>query len=238
MTSKLSRAVVATMTIGAVFAAGASAGSVKTFKLFDHPDGANNPPPYGIRLDGIFGDSQTTTFSFDTTEGVEMRVTEFGNGTIVINISGVVFGGHDIGSNYDLAHAGTGKYELNYTYAFNVVAEGTGYRVDPQHQDNGGTFNAIDINGDEANYQFNIFEEPATGNPFKFLQDDHRLAGETEAGQGFWVGRGWHTYVQGQGVSGTQDFLFLGMQMVPLPTPWALAGVGMMTAAMARRRRN
>ncbi len=228
---------IAAIAVGAVFASSATAGSVKTFKLFDHPDGSDNPPPYGIRLDGLFGDSTTTTFSFDTAEGVTMRVMEAGNGSIVINISGVVYGGRDVGTAYDLAHAGTGKYELNYTYAYNVVTEGTGWRVDPQHMENGGTFNAIDVNGDEANFQFNLFEEPNTGNPFKFLQDDHRLQNQPEGGQGFWVGRGWHTFVQGQGVAGTQDFLFIGTQIVPLPTPLALSATGLLGVSLLRRRR-
>lgn len=240
MRSRSARAGIAALAMGAVFTTSAMAGTVTKFKLFDHPDGSDNPPPYGLRMDGIFGDGATTTFSFDTAEGVVLTVTDTTDqvgGSITINISGVVFGGRDIGSSYDLAHAGTGKYALNYTYSFNVVTEGTGWRVDPQHVNNGGSLNAIDVNGDEANFQFNIFEEPATGNPFKFLQDDHRLAGESEAGQGFWVGRGWHTYVQGQGVAGTQDFLFIGTMMVPLPTPMALSAAGLLTVALVRRRR-
>lgn len=229
----------AALIAAAVCAVPALAGSVTRYRLFDHPDGAQNPPPYGIRLDGLFDGTSTTTFSFDTAEGVIMTVIDNSDmgGGITINIAGVVYGGIDIGSEADPNHAGTGSYALDFTYSLNVVAEGTGYVVNPPAVGNGGTLNALNINGEEANFQFNIFEELGTGNPFKFLQDEHRLTGFPEAGQDFWVGRGWLSFANGQPTAGTQDFLFLAT-MIPLPTPWAMAGVGMLGLAASRRRRN
>lgn len=237
------------MSIRAITLAGAAAAAfivssanaasvVTTYRLLDHPDGNAAPPPYGIRLDGIFGaGTGTTTFSFNTAAGVFMTVTDSSSmgGGIVINIAGEVFGGIDAGAGVNAGHAGTGTYALDFTYSVNTLAQGTGYIVNPPSATNGGTLNAINVNGDESNFQFNIFEEPGTGNPFKFLQDDHRLAGHPQFGQGYFVGRGWLSFTQGQSTGGTQDFLFIG-QIVPLPGAGLLASAGLAVVATRRRR--
>lgn len=241
MRSQLTGLSVVAALAGAIFAGAAHAGTVTKFKLFDHPDAGAAPPPYGIRLDNLFGtdsgDGGVTTFSFNTTEGVFLTVTDNTDmgGGITINISGVVFGGRDTGSTVDSDHDGTGTYQLDFTYTVNVGEQGTGWVVNPASASNAGTLEAINVNGDESDFMFSIFESTGSNN-FKFLQDDHRLNGHPESGQGFWVGRGWLTFDPLTNASGTQDFLFIGM-LVPLPTPGALTAAGLLTAALVRRRR-
>ena len=222
--------------VGMVVAASAQASTVTKFKLFDHPDSNQTPPPYGVRLDNIFGDGKVTTFSMDTAEGVFLTVTEDA-GNLTINIAGMVFGGEDTGTALDMTHAGTGKYAIDFTYGFNVAADGTGWVVNPTSVNNNGTFNAVSLvnGGNLSNFQFNLAEN-ASGNHFKFLQDEHRLSGYPQAGQGFWVGRGWLNDGSNANHNHTQDFLFLG-QMVPLPAPGLIGGVGLLGLATMRRRR-
>lgn len=227
----------------------AHAGSVvATYRLSDHPDGGAAPPTYGLRLDNLFGDGATTTFTFGTSEGVFLTVMDAiqpsteSAGSYMINISGVVFGGVDTGSGYDETRAGFGTYALDFTYSVNVAPSGTGWIVNPTSAANLGTLSAIDVVGDEADFSFDLFE--STGmNHFKFLQDEHRLdtdhhghADHPEADHGYFVGRGWLAFGPDQNSPDTQDFLFIGT-LVPLPGPGLLGAAGLLSLVVVRRRR-
>jgi MYXO-CTERM domain-containing protein len=236
-----------------VVVAGANAGVVKKFQLFDHPDGNKAPPTYGVRLDDLFGDGETTTFSFNTDEGVFLTVTEDSESSsgIVINISGVVFGGVDEGSHTSPHDAGTGTYQLDFTYGVNAAADGTGWVVAPPSPLNRGSITAIDLvngNDDIDDYSFDLFESTGT-NPFKFLQDDYRLHDYPQEDEGYWVGRGWLAFDPSTNSHDTQDFLFIAKEVdedhdhpnatvVPLPTPLAMGFAGLAGIAGLRRRRS
>lgn len=226
---------------------------VSVYRLSDHPDANSAPPGYGLRLDGLFngmagaGTFATTTFSFDTFGDVTLTVNQVGS-NYNISIAGTVFGGVDTGVGYGF---GAGSYTLAFDYTVNVDPMGTGWFVSsPSDGANNGTLTAgAGIAGIAAGTVFNFYESNSMANPFKFLQDDHRLstaaggsANYPQAGQDLWVGRGWMTFnpdgspMSGAGGTGFQDWLFTGT-IVPLPTPVSLAGAGLLGLVGMRRRR-
>lgn len=238
-------------TLGAAVAIGAglvgavtlpsSAGTVTTttFRLFDHPDGNINPPPYGLRYDNLFqavgGPTGATSFSFQE-NGAYMRliVTEDQMaGTTTLRLVGKVYGGKDDGATVGF---GEGLYSLDFTYRVNVAASGTGWEVTGADAMNNGSL-VSDGNADvAAGMTFGFSDKgDGKGKSFYFLQDEHRLSGHPQFGQGFWVGRGWHMPNDGRGSAGTQDFLFIGT-LIPLPTAGFLGCAGLLGLALARRR--
>lgn len=218
-----------------VFASGANAGVI-TYTLMDHPDGTQSPPPYGLRLDNIFGgiagnSGGVTSFSFDaaladpTRDDVTLTY-DSAMGTIVIE--GEVFGGVANGDTLDF---GEGWYDFQMTYSVNVSEVGTGLSVGQNDPANSGSLVSQGNADLAAGFTIDLFDQ--SNNTFLFLQDDHRLQGHPEAGQGFFVGRGWvTTNPDGSNVSGTQDLLFIAV-----PAPSAIALAGLAGLASARRRR-
>jgi hypothetical protein len=215
----------------AVVAASAHAA---TYRLADHPDGSANPPPYGLRLDGIFGPANNgiTTFSFDTFGDTIMKVVDTGSGT-KITITGTVYGGRDTGSGYGF---GEGNYAFSFTFMENVVNEVNGHSVTAISAMNSGSLIALgNNNGVALGTTYNLFENSNGTHTFQFLTDGHRLAGtDLEGRSDIFVGRGW-LGIAGSTTSGTRDLLFVG-ELIPSPLGGAMAGVGLVGLAARRRR--
>lgn len=215
----------------------ANASVITTFTLSDHPDGNANPPGYGLRFDGLFGGrggatGGITTFSIDAGHARLRVIDDTGTGGgLTIRIWGTVYGGEDTGSGYGY---GEGFYDIDMTYMMNVTASGTGWIVTGANVDNAGSI-VSQGNADVAAGETFHFTDKAdgSGNSFLFKQDEHRLAGHPQAGQGYWVGRGWHMSDDGRNHL-TRDWLFLGTLV---PTPGALGLLGVAGLAGLRRRR-
>ncbi len=222
---------------GVCVASAASGATVTKFRLLDHPDGNQNPPPYGLRFDNLFttvgGVGGVTGFSMGHFNNTVLTVTESG-GSLTINIKGTLFGGVKSGVGLGF---GAGAYALDFTYNANVVANGTGWKVDPNHVSNKGTLTSLGNADVAVGTVFEFSDKDGNENhSFKFLQDEHRLSGHNDfKNKGFWVGRGW--LMNDQMTAGTHDFLFLGVTLIPLPTPVGLASVGLFGLAAVRRRR-
>ncbi len=219
-----------------VFASAASAaGIIQQYSLSDHPDGNQNPPPYGLRFDNLFttvgGTGGVTTFSMNTFGDSTLTVLDDGGGAFRIQIAGTVFGGVDTGAGVGF---GAGSYDLSFEYAVNVGPSGTGWVVNPNSILNTGTLTSQGNPDVGAGTVFTLFDKDfqATGDSFIFLQDEHRLAGHPEAGQDFWVGRGWLDVIPP--LTGTHDFLFIG-ELIPTPSSVALLAIGGFAATRRRR---
>lgn len=218
----------------------ASAATISQFALSDHPDGNQNPPPYGLRMDNLFGAAPgVTTFSFDHFADTVLTATDNGS-SIHININGTIWGGvtHGVNTGYAM-----GAYTLDFNFVANVNASGTGWIVSPGSLGaNNGTLTVLAGNANLATGSvINFFENTSPAQTFLFLQDEHRLAGHPQAGLGFWVGRGWNTTnANGSPTGHTMDVLFLGeaiaSQIIPLPTAGLLGGAGLFALAARRRR--
>ena len=134
------------------------------YRLLDHPDGTENPPPYGLRVDDI-----GRLFSVEL-GGVEVILDWDGGATA--SITGTLYS--------DLGNIWTVNYNLT-----GVVAEpgNTGFTA------TGGTGTLIDhlANVNPLNGEMN-----GAGKVFEFIADGHRLglwpgAGDADTP----VGRGW-----------------------------------------------
>lgn len=201
----------------------ASAGGlvIAEYQLGDHPNGNQNPPPYGLRLDNMLG-SGVATLSIGYHNDTVLTVIDDG-GDLSINISGTLHGGLVDGFG---DYVSASDYAVDFTYSVGVVASGGGWVVSTIDSANSGTLTNLDTNDVTTLY--------TTGMPdtFLFLPDDHRL--DTDAND--WVGRGWITdQTDGSDpLGGTRDWLFTATE-IPAPGALALLGLGGMVSVRRRR---
>ncbi len=183
--------------------------------LFDHPDGTEAPPPYGLRLDGVewavatarqalagdaipagVGESDTWTFSFEEDPGGQIGTGVTGafdeiEGTF--GILGTAFGGRDIGDGA-AGPPGPGEILIDFTY-FEATADSLANGV--QGPDGFGGIIFIGQNQSIDDGTVVILQgDPPTGPVFQFDDDNHRLncpdaEGNFDEGCGAPVGSGW-----------------------------------------------
>lgn len=219
--------------------------AIHKFLLLDHPDGNQNPPPYGLRADKVFADENSafdlaTTFSFDSTGDVFATVNTSND---TFTIAGTAFGGTDAGgSNY----AEEFKVAISFTYQLNA---GTLAGFDPfnpqivmttSNATGSGTLKVldgdVDNNGTSAtdNRVVNMGTKADGNNIFNFrLLNQLRNNNGGPYGPGI-EGEGWVTY--DSTTSGTHDWLFTA-KLVPEPmTIVVWAGLGVAGCVLIRRR--
>lgn len=203
----------------------ASAGGllIGEYKLGDHPDGAQNPPPYGLRLDNVMGPG-VSTFSIGHHDDTILSVYDDG-GVISINIKGTLFGGL---TNNSGGYISADDYSIDFTYNLNVSDEGNGWEVNTFDTANAGTMVNLTTLDSTTLYG----KDNAAGLVFSFLADGHRLSGDNSS----WVGRGWVTNKSDGSAagSGSQDWLFTATS-IPAPGAFALFGLGGLIASRRRR---
>lgn len=89
-----------------------------TYRLSNHPDGNQNPPPYGLRLDELY--NATTghdVFSFDFDDARSNVLLTYTGSTITI--AGSAWGGRDAGAVY-FTDVYNGLYTFSFTYNVGV----------------------------------------------------------------------------------------------------------------------
>lgn len=191
------------------------------YLLGDHPNGNQNPPPYGLRLDNMLG-AGIATLSIGYYNDTVLTVYDDG-GNLSINISGTLHGGVVDGSG---GYVSAASYAVDFNYSVGVSATGGGWVVSGFDAANMGTLTNLDTNDTIDMY--------AKGMPdtFLFLPDGHRLGGDDSS----WVGRGWITdQVDGSDpLGGTRDWLFTATE-IPAPGAFALLGMGGFIASRRRR---
>ncbi len=246
-------------------AASASAGSLvleDRLVMQDHPDGNAANPLYSLRVDGLFGsfaDSNGNSFnttSFSSQQGGAQVFIDIlrdsSNDSVQIHIHGQLYGGLDVrrGNGTDRlpsdglgwaaestnpADAGfyTGLWDVDFSYALNVQTVAEGFVVNgPDNFTNAGSLQRQGMTRGVSD-RFDLVDND--NNRFLLLADGHRLAGDNSS----MVGRGWLTpNSNGNNASGlTQDWLFRGERLVPLPTPAAFASLTLAGYLGIRRRR-
>ena len=242
MTMVFRLVICAALVLGSLSLAADAQADEMVFKLSSHDDGSENPPAYGLRLDGLDGDTSTEwTFDFSHADSAMYLTYDDVAGTI--RIHGKAYGGEDIGGSY-AADASTGVYTIDFTYAENVEVDedngfnGTGddkLRVSGSHADNKGTITgpagAGSIEYDLTDYM------GKHSYSFKFNNtDDHRLSGSGLSGPTTYVGWGWVNHSGATGHVYSSDWLFTA-QPVPEPSTLALMGLSGLGVVLVQRRR-
>ena len=240
-----------TLVVFASMASVAGADMVK-FNLFNHPDGGIAPPLYGMRLDGLDGDSSHDfTFDFEHPDIGTGMMLVLDTDTSEVTISGQVFGGQDGGAGY-VANDFLGLWDVSFTYTANVTfsISGDDIEIEVTSEDHSGNTGTISKVGD-ATKVFDLQDEMGSHSySFRFNNtDDHRFAGHAGfAGPEDFAGWGWvnHAPSPGSGDFGhitASDWLFVGRlapddSTIPVPTPAAfIAAVPTLGAVMLRRKR-
>ncbi len=224
--------------------------SATVWNLFDHPDGSENPPPYGLRIDGIeyfyqkfilgtaeqdivVGDSETWLFSFDHFANTTLSLNDAED---LITIQGELFGGKKGQNDF-------GSVDLLYTYDDFIVGEVNGLESFELVSGTGTlTFNA-QIQSIAVAQVFNLVNFGPNG---LYSADGHRLGNHgcpalnNELCQRQ-VGRDWLGLVADDGTvfhTNYQDFLYTGqLEVIPLPAALPLFLTGLAGLAYLRRRK-
>ncbi len=197
------------------------------YQLSNHPDGTAAPPGYGLRLDELFdvtSGHDRFTFDFDHPDA-SMSLTYDG---MLVHISGIAFGGLDIGDAYHPDPALTSLVLLDFTYKVTTFPiNDNDLLVTTPTNYNHGTLTWLD-----TGEVINLYDR-ANLDGFSFRFGD----GQDNAGhRGFngISGWGWLDHHQPGKYINASDWIFTA---TPRPGPPALAILGAGVVLGCRRRR-
>ncbi len=197
------------------------------YNLSNHPDAAQGPPGYGIRLDELIdvtGSKDVFTFDFDDSRS-NMLMEVSGS---TIRIFGIVFGGLDVGDEYDDDLSGLWDVDFTYNNAQKMPNDNDVWVRAGQPTntgsisalfDNLGTFGLTDYAGNHP-FTFRLGDENS--------DDGHR---------GFDGISGWGWLNHGdRGHIASSDFIFTATP-VPVPPAVLLGAMGLLGMVGVKTRR-
>ncbi len=183
----------------------------QVYALHDHPNGAEAPPAYGLRVDDLLSDA-VYTFSFDY-PGAAVFLTYDPIGES-FTIQGSAYGGKITSHSYDVTEQGW--IDLDFTYSVDVVesddctgAPGNDIHVTSESVLNGGTLTLVGWGGDGVY----AFTDKANGSGCSFLFDndsDSKGNAAIANDPDVFSGSGW---LQPGAASGSRDWLFTGLEL-------------------------
>ena len=221
------------------------------YRLANHPDGNQNPPPYGLRLDGLDGTaSHVFTFDFEYDDGAgnasDMHLF-LDHHTNSIHIYGTVYGGLNKPGNtgiYDNSATNdrVGWWDVDFTYSIGVgpkPGDGGGLHdmaVDDgaQMQNSGSITRQSGFGASTLNSSYTMVDKAGNPNNYTFRFGDENN-GHGHRGFAGISGWGWLIH-SGMGAHNpASDWLFTA---TPAPVPGAvLLGVLGMGLVGATRRK-
>lgn len=206
-----------------------------TYALHNHPAGAQAPPPYGLRLDGLDGNnSHVFSFDFDDSRSNMRMTVDLSAGTI--RIFGTVYGGRDVGSSYAGVSSGrVGLWQVEFTFRTNVQVQSDGdIVVRPMNPaTNYGYIQplfASTVSRFRNNPQIHLADYNSNSAAASFiLETNHRgFAGVS--------GYGWLTHSHQAHVPASDWLFTVGQATIPTPAASLLACIGFATCGVVRRR--
>lgn len=236
--------------------AASSSAAIITFDLLNHPDGNQNPPPYGLRIDALEfflngpeegSVNDVWTFSFDDPDASMTGTYDDVANTFLIE--GTAVGGVDTGGS-----GGSAEVAISFLYedvtnlgllsSFPVLEVTTGA---------GGSGSGT-LTFNEAAESIPVFTvvnlvafANSSGLFMRFAADNHRLDCGSDAGCGNPVFRGWLGLVPSPSVAAltdpevfhvsSQDWLLTSDVNGDIPEPGTLALFGLGGLALVLRRR-
>lgn len=203
------------------------------YRLHNHPDGNQNPPPYGARFDELYnatGGHDVFTLDFDDVNSAAFMT--INAAFTEIRIFGQAKGGRDVGATHAL-DIYNGLYTFDFTYNLGVQAvpgDDDLWAVTPDHRNFGF------ITGPGALGTTNLTDEGMGGYTFRVGDEDNDAGHRGFNGISGW---GWMSYVAQSGqithVNDT-DWLFTATYEIPAPGAAGLLGLAALTASRRRRR--
>jgi len=200
------------------------------YRLHNHPDGQQTPPPYGLILDGLDGNSSrvfTFDFDFDGEARDAAMFLDFNSDTNIVHIFGTVYGGLNRPSNTDLYEGPKGRdyfvgwWDVDFTYNYNVgYALGDDDIISSENPGNNGSITRT-FEGSRLNDSYDLVDFNGD-NPFSFRfgneDDDKGYRGFN----GF-SGHGWLTHNGRESHTNSSDWLFTAEKINPIPTVSSLS---------------
>jgi hypothetical protein len=195
------------------------------YRLGNHPDNNEVPPPYGLRLDELFdknpGEHDVFTFDFEA-DGAEMFLDYDGT---TIHIYGTAFGGLDIGGAYDPDNSSF--VEIDFTFGEIMGVPGDDDVFADGNPGGDGTLTWLETNEVIALASYPTGDGDEV---FRFGNENDDLGHRGFDGISGW---GWLTHGSGEHVE-FSDWTFTA-EFIPAPGVMALLGIGLLCPRRRRR---
>lgn len=207
-------------------AAGQQLVEIGRYVLGNHPDGNQQPPLYGFRLDELVDvTSGKDVFTFDFDDVQSAMFLDYDGSTI--RISGQAFGGRDVGGSYANDQF-LGVYDIDFTYSVGVqFAPGD----DDLIVDESGVGQNTGFISGPAGQNIPLVDSAQDGITFRFGDEDNDAGHRGHPGISGW---GWVAH-SGLPHIPASDWLFTATFLIPTPATGMLGIAGLAFAGQRRR---
>lgn len=201
---------------------GTASAAIINYNLASHPDGAVAPPPYGLRLDGLYTLDSSDEWTFDFSNPASNMKLILDTNTETVRIYGTTYGGRDTGASYDTDLQGL--FQVDFSYSANVTVDDSGLPLlevesSPEAPATNNGFIRALFTADDGVTFITTGDTIALEQEMEFYfnnTSNHRLdCGVDACGPDTFVGWGWLNHSDSSHIKAS-DWLFTAT-VVPLP---------------------